>query len=74
MIEYYGSGSTLNKHNNIKRSRTMKQKAMNYIIKTLTKGGKEKTVRVTANNLKEALTYLTEYERKHISSWVGWQY
>ena len=52
----------------------MKQKAMNYIIKTLTKGGKEKTVRVTANNLKEALIYLTEYERKHISSWVGWQY
>ena len=52
----------------------MKQKPMNAIIKTLTKSGKEKTVRVTANSFKEAVTYLTEYERKHIASWVGWQY
>lgn len=47
---------------------------MNYIIKTLTKNGKEKTVRVSANTYKEALTYLSEYERTHIISWVGWQY
>lgn len=49
-------------------------KAMNYIIKTLTKSGKEKVVRVTANSYKEALTYLSVYERQHIISWVGWQY
>lgn len=47
---------------------------MNYIIKTLTKSGKEKTVRVSAMSFKEALTYLTDHEKKHIVSWVGWQY
>lgn len=49
------------------------QKPMNYIIKTLTKGGKEKIVRVTADSYKKALTYLTEHERKNISSWVAWK-
>lgn len=46
---------------------------MNYIIKTLTKSGKEKTVRVYANSFKEAVTYLTEFERTHITSWVAWK-
>lgn len=49
-------------------------KSSNYIIKTLSKSGKEKTVRVTAESRKSAMSYLTEYERKHIISWVCWQY
>lgn len=46
---------------------------MNYTIKTLTKTGKEKKVRVVAESYKEALKYLSEFERKHIVCWYGWK-
>ena len=46
---------------------------MNYIITVVVKG-KEKKIRVVANNLKEALTYLSANEKKQIISYVAWKY
>ena len=46
---------------------------MNYIITVVVKG-KEKKIRVVANSLKEALTYLTPKEKSQIISYVAWKY
>lgn len=45
---------------------------MNYIITVLIKG-KEKKIRVYAESLKEALSYLTANEKQHIVSYVAWK-
>ena len=46
---------------------------MNYIITVLIKG-KEKKIRVYAESLKEALSYLTTNEKQHIVSYVAWKF
>ena len=45
---------------------------MNYIITVLIKG-KERKIRVSANSLKEALTYLSPKEKERIVSYVAWK-
>lgn len=46
---------------------------MNYIITVVIKG-KEKKIRVAANSLKEALSYLSAKEKQQIISYVAWKY